>query len=146
MLIKPLHPNFIMPSKGTQLAGAFDIYMPEAGAIAWDETEKVGLGFAAEVPESHVALIFPRSGEGAKFGLELNNTCGVIDADYRGEWIATLRTKNGRFYAWNEGQRCLQFVIVPVAKVQLELATELSETNRGTGGFGSTGKGVQAVA
>ena len=146
MRIKQLHPNFIMPTKGTQFAGAFDIYMPQEGCIEENSTVKVGLGFAAEVPEGHVALILPRSGEGAKFGLELSNTCGVIDADYRGEWVATLRTKNGRFYAWNEGQRCLQFLIVPVADVQLELATELSETKRGTGGYGSTGKGVKDVA
>lgn len=139
MLIKPLHPNFIMPTKGTQLAGAFDIYMPEAGAIAQNETKKVGLGFAAEVPVGHVALILPRSGEGSKFGLELNNTCGVIDSDYRGEWIATLRTKNGEKYEWTQGQRCLQFLIVPVADVTLELADELSSTERGAGGFGSSG-------
>lgn len=140
MRIKQLHPNFIMPTKGTQLAGAFDIYMPKAGAIAWDETEKVGLGFSAEVPVGHVALVLPRSGEGAKYGLELNNTCGVIDADYRGEWFATLRTKNGEKYEWAQGQRCLQFLIVPVADVSLELVSELSSTDRGAGGFGSSGK------
>lgn len=140
MRIKQLHPNFIMPTKGTQLAGAFDIYMPKAGAIAWDETKKVGLGFSAEVPVGHVALVLPRSGEGAKYGLELNNTCGVIDADYRGEWFATLRTKNGEKYEWDRGQRCLQFLIVPVADVSLELVSELSSTDRGAGGFGSSGK------
>lgn len=139
MRIKPLHPNFIMPTKGTQEAGAFDIYMPEDGAIALDETEKVGLGFAAEVPVGHVALILPRSGEGSKFGLELNNTCGVIDSDYRGEWIATLRIKNGEKYVWKQGQRCLQFLIVPVVDVTLVLANELPSTKRGVGGFGSTG-------
>lgn len=139
MLIKPLHPNFIMPTKGTQLAGAFDIYMPEAGSLYLDKTKKVGLGFAAEVPVGHVALILPRSGEGSKYGLELNNTCGVIDSDYRGEWIATLRTKDGDLYEWTQGQRCLQFLIVPVADVTLELTDELSSTARGKGGLGSTG-------
>lgn len=140
MLIKPLHPNFIMPTKGTQLAGAFDIYMPEAGSFPWDSKVKVGLGFAAEVPVGHVALILPRSGEGSKYGLELNNTCGVIDSDYRGEWIVSLRTKNGESYSWEKGQRCLQFLIVPVANVTLEITDNLSSTERGTGGFGSTGK------
>ena len=142
MRVKQLHPNFIMPTKGTQFAGAFDIYMPEEGYIEEGKVKKVKLGFAAEVPEGHVALILPRSGEGSKFGLELNNTCGVIDSDYRGEWIATLRTKSGIFHSWNAGQRCLQFLIVPVANVQLELAAELSDTERGAGGFGSTGKGA----
>ena len=142
MRIKQLHPNFLMPTKGTQFAGAFDIYMPEGGFVDYDSTTKVHLGFAAEVPEGYVALIFPRSGEGSKRGLELNNTCGVIDSDYRGEWIATLRTKNGELYTWDKGQRCLQFLIVPIANVQLELASELSDTERGAGGFGSTGKGA----
>ena len=140
MRIKHLHPNFIMPTKGTQFAGAFDIYMPQEGYIEENSTVKVSLGFAAEVPEGHVALIFPRSGEGSKFGLELNNTCGVIDSDYRGEWIATLRTKDGEKYEWTQGQRCLQFLIVPITDVHLELADELSSTERGAGGFGSSGK------
>ena len=142
MRIKPLHPNFIMPTKGTEFAGAFDIYMPSEGYVEEGSVDNVGLGFAAEVPMNHVALILPRSGEGSKYGLELNNTCGVIDSDYRGEWIANLRTKNGKFYAWNRGQRILQFVIVPIANVTLEVAHELTDTARGTGGFGSTGKGA----
>lgn len=140
MRIKPLHTKFIMPSKGTQFAGAFDIYMPEAGYTHGPVATKVPLGFAAEVPVGHVALILPRSGTGSKRGLELNNTCGVIDSDYRGEWIATLRTKDERLFTWATGERCLQFLIVPVADVQLELADELDETARGTGGFGSTGQ------
>lgn len=140
MRIKPIHPNFIMPSKGTKGAGAFDIYMPECGAVDGNYEKQIPLGFAAEVPEGHVALILPRSGVGSRAGLELNNTCGVIDSDYRGEWIATLRTKSGRFFKWEAGERILQFLIVPIASVTLELADELSDTDRGTGGLGSSGK------
>lgn len=141
MNIQPLHPNFKVPTKGTDEAGAYDLYMPEAGYCGGDHHEvKVNLGFAAEIPAGHVALLLPRSGVGSKAGLELNNTCGVIDADYRGPWFATLRTKNGDDYSWNAGDRLLQMLIVPVTQVQVNVVDELSETSRGTGGLGSTGK------
>lgn len=140
MRIKPLHPNFVMPVKSTDGAGAFDIYMPEAGAVSGHLGKKIPLGFAAEVPAGHVALILPRSGVGAKHGLELNNTCGVIDSDYRGEWIASLKTKSGTTFRWETEERLLQFLVVPVANLTLELADELTNTDRGSGGFGHTGK------
>lgn len=147
MKIKALHPNFKMPTKGSDKAGAWDIYMPEGGSLSDTRTRepatvKFGLGFAAAVPEGHVALILPRSSTGAKYGLELNNTCGVIDSDYRGEWMAVLRTKSKTNWstAWSPGERLLQFLIVPVADVTLEQVDDLDETSRGTGGFGSSGK------
>lgn len=139
MRIKPKHINFICPKKGSNKAGAFDIYMPEDGFAHEHTARRIGLGFAAEVPDGYVALILPRSGVGSSHGVELNNTCGVIDSDYRGEWIATLRTKAGHYH-WNAGDRVLQFLIVPVADVTLEVVDELTETERGTGGLGSSGK------
>lgn len=139
MRIQSLHTGFIMPAKGTNQAGAFDIYMPKAG-FADSVTQFVGLGFASEVPQGHVALLLPRSGTGAKHGVELNNTCGVIDADYRGEWKAAMRTKNGYIFRWEAGDRVLQFLIVPVAQVELELVDSVETTDRGQHGFGSTGR------
>lgn len=140
MNIQPLHPDFQLPTKGTDRAGAYDLYMPEAGeAYRDDPATIVNLGFAAEVPEGHVALLLPRSGAGFKHGLELNNTCGVIDEDYRGEWKAKLRVKNERALAWEAGDRLLQMLIVPVASVTFNVVDSLSDTARGTGGFGSTG-------
>ena len=140
MRIKQIHPNFKMPIKSTQGAGAFDIFMPESGSVFGDNPTPVPLGFAAKVPDGHVALIFPRSGVGTKQGLELNNTCGIIDSDYLGEWKAFLRTKSGKHFSWNTDDRVLQFLIVPVAEVSLEISDDLGESERGTGGFGSTGK------
>jgi dUTP pyrophosphatase len=140
MRIKPIHPNFSMPTKSTTGAGAFDIYMPHGGHVFGDIPTEIPLGFAAEVPQNHVALILPRSGVGAKHGLELNNTCGVIDSDYRGEWKAFLRLKNGAHFSWKPNERLLQFLIVPVTQITLELAEELTSTDRNTGGFGSSGK------
>lgn len=140
MQIKAIHKDFIMPVKGSIDAGAFDIYMPEAG-IANGANQLIGLGFAAAVPRNHVALLLPRSSTGAKYGVELNNTCGVIDSDYRGEWKATLRTKSGIPFSWAAGDRVLQFLLVPVNTVEtLALVDSLDETDRGTGGFGSSGK------
>lgn len=140
MRVQSLHKDFIMPTKGTDKAGAFDIYMPEAGRVCELFPTTVGLGFCTEVPVGHVALLLPRSGIGCRFGLELLNTVGVIDADYRGEWRAVIKTKCSIPYSWLAGERVLQFMIVPVAEVTLELVDTLSTTERGEGGFGSSGK------
>lgn len=139
MRIKPISNNFIMPTKGSNDAGAIDLYMPEAGSV--DGTEvKIPLGFAAAIPKGYVGLLLPRSGTGAKHGLELNNTCGVIDADYRGEWIAVMRTKSGKEFSWKQGERVLQYVLVPVLSPTLEQVEGLDVTDRGEGGFGSSGE------
>lgn len=152
MNIEPLHPNFRLPTRATTLSGGFDLYMPEAGHVgefwerATDEEEsvvkpvKVKLGFAAEVPEGYVALLLPRSSSGVKHSLELENTCGVIDADYRGEWMAFLGTKNGEAFEWKAGDRVLQFLLVPVLTPELSIVNSVSKTARGIGGVGSTGK------
>jgi dUTP pyrophosphatase len=142
MRITPLHAGFIMPKNSTEFAGAFDIHMPEAGEIN-GIPKQFGLGFAAAIPVGYVGLIVPRSGVGSRIGIELNNTCGVIDADYRGEWLATMRTKDGLAFKWSAGERLLQCVIVPIFTAQFELVNsveELGKTSRGAGGYGSTGK------
>lgn len=140
MRIKPLHKNFIMPTKSTEGAGAYDIYMPEAGSVNGTDDNFFPLGFSTAIPVNHVALILPRSGVGAKKTLELNNSCGVIDSDFRGEWQAALRTKTGKHFNWESGERLLQFLIVPVLSVNLELVDELEDTSRDNAGFGSSGK------
>ena len=139
MLIKPIGPSFIMPTKGSNDAAAIDLYMPESGCVSGVE-KKIPLGFAAAIPKGYVGLLLPRSGAGAKHGLELNNTCGVIDADYRGEWIAVMRTKSGNEFCWQAKDRVLQCVLVPVLSPTLEQVEDLDATDRGEGGFGSSGK------
>lgn len=142
MQILPLSPYFQMPQYATPGSAALDLFMPQAGRCDSLRATKVALGFSAAVPEGHVALLVPRSGIGFKHGLELNNTCGVIDADYRGEWFASLRLKPTHSMAplqWEAGDRLLQVLIVPVKQVALQLVTELPVTDRGTGGLGSTG-------
>ena len=98
------------------------------------------LGFAASIPQGYAGLLLPRSGVGSRYGLELNNTCGVIDADYRGEWMASLRTKSGLITTWEKGDRVIQCVVVPTYSITPVLVDELDSTERGEGGFGSSGK------
>lgn len=139
MRITAIHSGFIMPLKGSIDSAALDVYMPIAGT-ANGAAKLFGLGFAAAVPKGHVALLLPRSSTGAKHGVELNNTCGVIDSDYRGEWKASIRTKSGIPFSWEAGERVIQFMVVPMKDVQLELVDSLDETVRGSGGFGSSGQ------
>lgn len=140
MRITALHPGFIMPTKSTEFSAGIDLYMPVGGKADGDE-RLFGLGFAAAIPFGYVGLLLPRSGVGAKHGLELNNTCGVIDADYRKEWMASLRTKSGNPYRWDAGARVLQCVIVPVFSVSLDLVESIHDlgTTERIGGYGSSG-------
>jgi dUTP pyrophosphatase len=140
MKIQLLRPNVKLPVRGTEHSGGFDIYMPSSGSAIYGEPLKIALGFKTEIPVGYVALILPRSGAGFKNGVELNNTCGVIDADYRGEWFAMINQKAGNtMLAWQEGERILQFILVPVLTPELEVVDQVNETCRGTGGLGSTG-------
>lgn len=144
MQIKQLHPNFQMPTRGTEHAGAYDLYMPTAGIVNLHDVPStgllVGLGFAAAVPVGFVALILPRSGAGAKHGVQLRNTVGVIDSDYRGEWMVKITQQEQTEFGWAEGERLFQYILVPVATYDPVLTEELPTTARGEGGFGSTGQ------
>lgn len=140
MKIKPEHENFQMPVRSTAESAGYDIFMPEAGRYTGGDKVIVPLGFSTEIPKGYFALILPRSGTGFKFGLEVNNTAGVIDADYRGEWMAAIRTKTGEPISWEQGERMLQFVLLPTTVFDLQLVDSLEESERGKGGFGSTGK------
>jgi dUTP pyrophosphatase len=138
MKIQLLRPGIIVPSRGTVLSAGFDLYMPESG-YADGYAKKIGLGFASEIPPGFMALLMPRSGVGFKSGLEVNNTVGIIDADYRDEWFASLRTKSGERLEWEAGARLLQAVLVPRYIGEIEVVQSVSKTAR-TGGLGSTGQ------
>lgn len=138
MKIQLLHPNAQLPERSTTHAAGFDLFMPENGFVDGPNTYTYKLGFASEIPPGWVALLLPRS-SAAKTGLELGNTCGVIDEDYRGEWIAKLRSKTGQPIRWEAGERVLQAVLVPRYTAEIEQVESVSLTDRGAGGFGSTG-------
>lgn len=140
--IKPLVPNFLAPERKQNSAG-YDLKLQEDVVLNSRIDNVIKLGFATEIPEGYCGLLLMRSSTGLK-GIKLLNTVGVIDSDYRGEWIAHLDVETSgdvyREFAYKRGDRILQAVFVPVLQDKIELVSELSETARGSGGFGSTGK------
>lgn len=144
MKIKPLVENFIAPERKNNSAG-IDIFLQNDVTLQVGKDNIIGLGFASEFPENQVALLIPRSSAGAK-GIHLRNTIGVIDADYRGEWMAHITIDEVGTNAWGtsisfkKGDRLLQAIMVPVITEKPEIVEELSDTARGEGGFGSTGE------
>lgn len=141
----PLVKEFIKPEYKTEYSAGMDIYLQEDTTLVIGADNVIHLGFAAEVPEGYAAILLPRSSAGMK-GISLRNTAGVIDSDYRGEWIAHIvidqNQDNALLDEWHykRGDRIIQCLIVPVKKVDIELTESISMTARGNGGFGSTGK------
>lgn len=143
MLIQRIHPTVKLPTLATTGAAGFDIYMPEAGTLVKNASEgtKFLLGFAASVPKGYGAFILPRSGAGSKLGVSLNNTVGLIDSDFPGEWFVWLRAKNALPVTWQANQAILQMVIVPVLTPELEPVDILPKiSDRPPEGLGSTDK------
>lgn len=99
----------------------------------------VGTGVRAAIPKGYVGLVFPRSGLASKLGISLSNCVGVIDAGYRGEIGATLVNNDKKPHLLRAGERVCQLVVVPFATCELEVVDELDDTERGEGGFGSSG-------
>ena len=137
--IKKLHPNAVIPAYAKQGDAGMDLVATE---IINEEVFQItyGIGLAMEIPEGFVGLIFPRSSI-RKTDLSLTNCVGVIDSGYRGELQATFRKERGVVSKKYEvGDRIAQIMIIPHPDIQFEEADELSDTERGEGGFGSTGK------
>lgn len=136
--IKKTHPNGKIPTYATDGSGAFDFYSAEDVVVHENYAKAINLGVAMEVPDGHVLLLFPRSSIGKKTWLRMANSVGVIDSDYRGTIHALYENVLGGDTILI-GQRIAQGIIVPVPKVEFEEVEELSTTERGEGGFGSTG-------
>ncbi len=126
--------------KSDEAAGA-DLYSCEYHKIAPGETVTIGLGFKTEFEPDYVALICARSGLAIRDGLAPANKVGVIDSDYRGEWKVALHNHSNEFREVNIGDRIAQMVLVPVIHPSIAEVSEedLSNTERGEGGFGHTG-------
>lgn len=152
--VKKLRDDAVLPTYATDGSGCFDIYgSPTYHTHEEKNSIKTGIystGLSFEIPENHVMLIFSRSGMGFKSGIRLANCVGVIDNDYRGELMVKLYTdEQTGFYSGmrvatagqpNEpNSRIAQGLVIPYPKVEFEEVAELSDTIRGTGGFGSTG-------
>ena len=140
--VKKLHPHAVLPTYGSAEAAGADLYacLEEAVTIAPGEVYWVPTGIALEVPKGCAGLVYARSSMGAKRGLAPANKVGVIDSDYRGEIKVVLLNHGKVPQTVEHGERVAQFLITPVLTPQYEEVEELTDTDRGTGGFGSTGK------
>lgn len=139
--IKKLHPAAILPTYGSEGAAGADLYalLEEELVIRAGETSMIHTGLAGEIPDGYVGLVFARSGLALKRGLAPANKVGVVDSDYRGEWMVALHNHSGEDQRIAPGERIAQMVVLPYLTAQFTWAEELSDTVRGEGGFGSTG-------
>ena len=140
--VKKLHPNAMLPTYGSAEAAGADLYacLEEAVTIQPGEVYWVPTGIALEVPKGCAGLVYARSSLGAKRGLAPANKVGVVDSDYRGEVKVVLLNHSKQPQTLAPGERVAQFVIKPVLTPAYEEVEELTDTSRGAGGFGSTGK------
>lgn len=129
-----------MPTRAHPGDAGLDLRAAEEAHIGPGERWKVGTGIAVEIPGGHAGLVVPRSGLAERHGISLVNSPGVIDAGYRGEiGVILLNTDPAEIFRVAPGDRIAQLVIVPVAELEPVEVEALTESERGTGGFGSSG-------
>lgn len=140
--VKILDPRAKLPTYGSDHAAGADLYALTHGPveIAPGGTALIRTGIAVAIPQGHVGLVFARSGLATKQGLAPANKVGVIDADYRGELMVFLHNHGAHSQKVEDGERIAQLVITPCFTAQFRIVDELDETQRGSGGFGSTGR------
>ena len=134
----------IVPKYATDGAACFDLHAiteKPMEILGPNESIVVRTGLAFEIPPGHVLMVFSRSGHGFKHGVRLANGTGIVDADYRGEVLVCLHNDNpDDAFVINHGDRIAQAMAVPVPRVTFNVVEQLSLTERGAGGFGSSGK------
>jgi dUTP pyrophosphatase len=137
--IKPTHDNFKVPTKGSEYAACWDVYAAGIKQLDWDKFE-VDLGFATEIPEGYKGVIVPRSSI-TKTDLVMQNSPAQIDCDYRGSWkVKFMYLPLDEEFPYSVGDRVAQIYFKKVEPFEWNLVSILSDTDRGSGGFGSTGK------
>ena len=142
MRIKFLNDRAKMPTSGSQYAAGYDLYaaIKEPITIYPGTCEKIGTGLAMEIPTGYFGAIFARSGLATKQGLRPANCVGVVDSDYRGEVIVALHNDSNEARQVQPDERIAQLVLMPYGVVEkFEVVDDLEDTDRGAGGFGSTG-------
>lgn len=140
--IKKIDRYAVIPTSGSKEAAGYDLYAHLDSAtldIPAGKTEKIGTGICMEIPQGYFGAIFARSGLATKRGLRPANCVAVIDSDYRGEVIVALHNDTDSCETICNGDRIAQMVIMPYLPVGFVEVDELSDTERGNGGFGSTG-------
>ncbi len=140
--VMKLNPNAIIPTYGSTEAAGADLYacLDAPVVIEPGRTAFIPTGIAMEIPKGYAGLAYARSGLACKQDLAPANKVGVIDSDYRGEFMIALHNHGSQTRTVNHGDRIAQLVITPVYTPGFCEVTALSDTDRGTGGFGSTGK------
>ena len=131
-----------LPERGSVLAAGYDLFadLAEDVEIAPHVTKMIGTGLAMEIPEGYFGGIFARSGLSAKEGLRPANCVGVVDSDYRGEIKVAVHNDGEQTRVITPAEKIAQLVVVPFLSVDFNEVSSLSDTARGEGGFGSTGK------
>jgi dUTP pyrophosphatase len=137
--IKFLNDKATLPTKGSVDSAGWDLYAAESVIIEPYQTKKIGTGLSMELPSNTFMAIYPRSGLASKQGLRLANCVGVCDSDYRGEYCVVLYNDSSERRIVETGDRIAQAILQPYIPFEFETVEDLSDTERGEGGFGSTG-------
>lgn len=141
--VKKLRDNAILPVRGSEQAAGYDLYAcladPDSVTLWPNQNYKIPTGISVAIPEGCFGAVFARSGLASKQGLRPANCVGVIDSDYRGEIIVALHNDSETDRIIANGDRIAQLVIMPYLRAEYIETSELDETKRGAGGFGSTG-------
>jgi dUTP pyrophosphatase len=139
--IQKLRENAVIPTRGSEKAAGYDLYaaIPDHVYILPHTTMKIKTGLAMELPDNTFGAIFARSGLATKQGLRPANCVGVCDSDYRGEYMVALHNDTDTVQVVVPGEKIAQLILLPFLPIEFNMVDELSETERGEGGFGSTG-------
>lgn len=140
--VKKLRPDAILPAYGSEEAAGADLYacLEEPVIIAPGKTAFIPTGLSMELPRGYAGLVYARSGLACKQDLAPANKVGVIDSDYRGEFIVALHNHGSEERCVKSGDRIAQLVVTPVLSPSFTEVDSLSRSQRGCGGFGSTGR------
>lgn len=140
--IKKLRPGAELPTRGSAYAAGYDLRacIDAPVVIAPGETKMVVTGLSVAVPVGYFGAVFARSGLASKQGLRPANCVGVCDSDYRGEYTVALHNDSAEPRTVQNGDRIAQLVVIPCLDLEFDEVSELSATERGAGGFGSTGR------
>ncbi len=138
--VKKLREDALLPTLGSAYAAGADLYAVEEETLAPGQTKLIHTGLAMEIPVGYGGFIFARSGLATKRGLAPANKVGVVDADYRGEIMVALHNHGDQTQTIEKGERVAQMVILPFLAAQYFETDQLSDTDRGEGGFGSSGR------
>jgi len=135
--VKKLSPDAVVPTKENSNDAGIDVYTNESYVLQPGERHTFGTGVAVEIPDGYVALFWDRSGLGSK---GIHRLAGVIDSGYRGEWKVVLLNTSDEPYEIKKGDKIVQCVLQKFEPVDIQEVDELSDTERGEAGFGSSGR------